>query len=337
MGGQAPFTGLDRTDETRLPEPRKPGRRRFLRLAALVPLTALAPALPAFAQAAAGPGEGVDLSGASPELAAFMMAFFDAKSRRDLDATMAFFSPDLVTYVDATLGWDLAGRDALKGVYAQYMPNWPETARSSPTRIVGDLQGGAFVAFTDTPELFGGELRLLGAIDFKDGRILRWIDHWDSRGWPNAYGIAKAPLADYRESGLPAAASPRMTDTATRLFAAFGSGDMDAADAFLSEDVVFEDMALRAQLLGRRATLAYLGRALPGLPYGGTARLRHVVGSDAGGAIEWSAATSAPVRTGVTGVVLDGEGRIARLTTVYDGGLYDSTAMARMSAALLNI
>jgi hypothetical protein len=32
---------------------------------------------------------------------------------------MAFFSPDLVSYIDATLGWDFDSYDALRGVFEQ--------------------------------------------------------------------------------------------------------------------------------------------------------------------------------------------------------------------------
>jgi hypothetical protein len=259
--------------------------------------------LPVRAETAAGPRAGIDASGASPGLVAFMTAFFDAKTRRDVDATMAFFSPDLVTYVDAVLGWDLAGYDTVRKLFAQYMPTWPDTARSYPTRLVGDMQGGAFVAFTDTPELFGGELRLLAAIDFKDGKIVRWIDHWDSRDWPNTYDLAKSPLVDFHEAEVAMAASTRMKSVAERLFDVFGAGKTKEATDFFSYDVVFEDMALRAQFLGRNAVHAYLNRALPMLPYGQGVLLRHVTGSDKGGAIEWTAAARAPVRTGVTGIV----------------------------------
>jgi hypothetical protein len=65
--------------------------------------------------------------------------------------------------------------------------------------------------------------------------------------------------------------------------------------------------------------------------------VRHVTGSDAGGAIEWTPAEGAPVRTGVTGVVLDADGRIARLTTVYDGALSDKAQIAAMAAGVLNL
>ena len=60
--------------------------------------------------------------------------FFDIKTSADVEGTMAFFSPDLVCYVDATLGWDLAGYDVLQATFEQYMPNWKPPARSYATR-----------------------------------------------------------------------------------------------------------------------------------------------------------------------------------------------------------
>ena len=47
-----------------------------------------------------------DTSQAAPETAAFFTSYFTAKSRHDPAKTMAHFSPDLITYTDATLGWD---------------------------------------------------------------------------------------------------------------------------------------------------------------------------------------------------------------------------------------
>ena len=330
-------TGPGRTEKICPAVPADGQRRTFLKLAALGSLAAAAPGGAALGDTPAEPQTAVDTSAASPELAAFITAFFDAKTARDIEATMAFFSPDLVTYIDATLGWDIAGHEALRGVFAQYMPTWPDTARSYATRVVGDMEGGAFVTFVDTPELFGGELRILAAIDFEDGKIVRWIDHWDSRDWPNLYGLEKSALSDYREAAVARAASARMAGVASDLMAALAASASGDLAELLSDDVVFEDIALRAQLQGRAATLAYLTRAAATLPYGDGANLRHAVGSDSGGAIEWTASQTAPFNTGVTGIILDADGRIARLTTVYDGGLYDDAQIGRMSAAVLNL
>jgi ketosteroid isomerase-like protein len=39
-------------------------------------------------------------------LAEVLREFFDAKTARDLEATMAYFAPDMVAYIDATLATD---------------------------------------------------------------------------------------------------------------------------------------------------------------------------------------------------------------------------------------
>jgi hypothetical protein len=95
--------------------------------------------------------------------------FFETKTASDVEGTMAFFSPDLVSYIDATLGWDFDSYDALKGAFVQYMPNWSTPARSYTTRVLAN-DTSALVHMTDTPELFGGELRILAAIDFAEAR-----------------------------------------------------------------------------------------------------------------------------------------------------------------------
>ena len=122
----------------------------------------------------------VDVTHATKNSAAFFHSFFTAKSRHDVDAAMNHFSKSTLTYIDATLGWAFYTPGALRDVWAQYMPKWPATGLSYPTRILGD-ERSALVAFTDTPELFGAEIRTLAAIDIKDGKIVRWVDYWDGR------------------------------------------------------------------------------------------------------------------------------------------------------------
>jgi ketosteroid isomerase-like protein len=124
----------------------------------------------------------VDTRHASDEASTFFASFFTAKSRHDVAETMEHFSPHLVTYTASARGWPLDGFDAVKGTFPQYMPKWPETGLSYPTRILGGA-GSAVVAFTDTTELSGGELRILDAVDFEDGKIVRWVDYWDSRSF----------------------------------------------------------------------------------------------------------------------------------------------------------
>ena len=47
-------------------------------------------------------------------LAATIDEFFETKTAADVEGTMSYFSPDLATYIDATLGWELASYEALK-------------------------------------------------------------------------------------------------------------------------------------------------------------------------------------------------------------------------------
>jgi hypothetical protein len=103
---------------------------------------------------------------------------------------------------------------------------------------------------------------------------------------------------------------------------AFTAGDASAAADLFSNDAVYEDMALHGQLLGKLAIKRYLTRVLTKVPYGQGAAVAHVVGSDQGGGCEWRAAPGFPQHRGNTALALDTEGRITRLTVVYDSSLF---------------
>ena len=139
-------------------------------------------------------------------LAATLETFFETKTACDVEGTMAYFSPDLATYIDATLGWDFDSYEALKAVFAQYMPNWSPPARSYATRVLAN-ETSALVNMVDTPELFGGELRILAAIDFVDGKIVRWVDYWDSSSFDDDL---------YAQFRTPADAFPRLQGLRSR-------------------------------------------------------------------------------------------------------------------------
>lgn len=81
-----------------------------------------------------------DVSAATPEAKKFFTSFFTAKSRHDVEATMKHFSPQLVTYTDATLGWPFDSHAAVKGGFTEYMPKWPASGLSYPTRILGNTK-----------------------------------------------------------------------------------------------------------------------------------------------------------------------------------------------------
>jgi hypothetical protein len=67
-----------------------------------------------------------DLRCCNADAAQLLTDFFEAKNSHDVDATMQFIASDLSVYADVTLGWELNGYDALKDVWAQYMPTWGE-------------------------------------------------------------------------------------------------------------------------------------------------------------------------------------------------------------------
>ena len=98
-----------------------------------------------------------DTVDAGPQLAERLHAFFATKTSCDVDGTMAYFAPDSLTYIDATLGWVFDSHAALRSVFEQYMPNWGPPARSYATRVLAN-GNSALVHMVDTPELFGGEL-----------------------------------------------------------------------------------------------------------------------------------------------------------------------------------
>ena len=274
-----------------------------------------------------------DVSHATPQVAASLRKFFVAKSAHRAAEMMTHFSKDGVLYIDATSGGIWPSWESLDKIFSTMMPKAKPEALSYPVRIYGDRKS-ALVAFTDTPELFGRELRVLGSVSFDDkGKIIRWMDYWDGRSAPAKNVIGPKYPTDFHDN--VGNATGRIADTANRLEAAFAAGDAKAAAAMFSNDAVYEDMAAKAQILGRLAITRYLTRALPKVPYGPGAKLVHVVGSDLGGGYEWQAASGFPQRRGNTALELDRQGQITRLTVVYDSSLFpdaDYRALVALSA-----
>lgn len=253
-------------------------------------------------------------------LAETMEDFFRTKTSCDVAGTMSFFSPHLVTYTDATLGWDIGSFEALQAIFEQYMPHWGPPARSYSTGTFSN-EHSALIHMVDTPELFGGELRILAAVDFSDGKIVRWVDYWDATPFDaNLYAQLRTPAdvfpADLKDGVVATQAAPEVVAAATALHSAFAAGDAGAAAALLHTDVALVDMTMRTRLLGRIETSAYLARVLADIPYGTGSTLRHVVGGHRGGGFEWTAVDGL---VGVTAIELDADGLITRVTSVYDG------------------
>jgi hypothetical protein len=266
----------------------------------------------------------VNATHATPEAAAFFKSYFTAKREHKVAATTDHFSGAHLTYIDAALGWPFYNKKGMVDIFAMYMPKWPPTGLSYPTRISGDTHS-AVVAFTDTPELFGGEIRILAAIDFKDGKVVRWIDYWDGR----SFGAELATKMRTPPEKFPTnfdydvasdGASAEIKDVSLKLAAALAAGDAAAADALFSNDAVFLDRALRARIFGKQAIGKYLGRILTAAPYGKGSKPMHVVGSDQGGGYEWTNDASA-VKRGIVAIDLNGAGQIVRLDTTWDNGV----------------
>jgi len=270
-----------------------------------------------------------DTSHATPEAVKVLKAFFVAKSAHKPADMMTHFAPgDSVLYIDASSGNSWPNWAALNTIFTNLMPKMKPEALSYPLRILGDRHS-ALVYFEDTPELFGKELRILGAVSFDDqGRIVRWMDYWDGRSSTRKTAIAATYPTDFHDN--IGNATGRIADTAKKLQAAFSAGDAKAAASLFSLDAAYEDMALHGQVLGRLAIERYLTRSLAKLPYGGSASVAHVVGGDLGGGYEWHAAQGFPQRRGNTAIELDKQGQITRLTVVYDGGLFTDDAYRQL-------
>jgi len=263
-------------------------------------------------------------SHATPDVASFFKSYFTAKSEHKPAATTDHFSEAHLTYIDAALGWPFYSKKGMTDLFEQYMPKWPPTGLSYPTRISGDMHS-ALVAFTDTPELFGGEIRILAAIDLKDGKIVRWIDYWDGRSF-GAEAAAKFRTppdkfpTNFDYDVASEGASPKIKDVTQKLATALASGDAKAAAGLFSYDAAFLDRGVRARILGRLAIAKYLSRVSGTIPYGKGAKLVHVVGSDQGGGYEWTNDASS-VKRGIVSIELNSAGQIERLDTTWDNAV----------------
>ena len=266
----------------------------------------------------------VNTSHATPEAAAFFKSYFTTKSEHKPVPTTDHFSEAHLTYIDAALGWPFYNKKGMTDIFEQYMPKWPPTGLSYPTRISGDTHS-ALVAFTDTPELFGGEIRILAAVDFKDGKVVRWIDYWDCRsfGAETAAKMRTPPdkfPTNFDYDVASEGASAKIKDVSQKLASAFAAGDAAAAAALFTNDAVYFDRALRVRILGKQAIGKYLARVLATTPYGKGSKLMHVVGSDQGGGFEWTNDGSS-VKRGVVSIDLNSAGQIVRLDTTWDNGI----------------
>jgi hypothetical protein len=276
---------------------------------------------------------------AAPSISRLFQEFYTAKSRHNIAETMSYFSPALLTYTDATFGWPFDGFSELKAVFDKYMPQWPPSGLSYPVRILGGPRS-ALVEFIDTKELFGGELRLFGAIDLKDGKIIRWVDYWDGNTFdPSLYQKMRTPAAqfptDFKEHAVAGDnASARIRDVATKLQTALSAGAVESAAALFSDGAIMEDRTLRTQIVGRTAITRYWSRVAGQVPYGLRSKLRHIVGGDRGGGAEWIAGSPIAL-SGITALELDVSGKITHASILYDGRLMPPEALKTLATLSL--
>ena len=275
-----------------------------------------------------------DVSHTTAPADGFFRSYFTAKTSKDIELTHAHFHPDKTAYFDATLGWGWTTNADLRKVWEQYMPGWTAEAKSYPTQILGDLIS-AVVFMTDTPELFGGEIRAIAVIDMEDGKIVRWVDYWDGRGFGNTDLVRsmRVPEESYpHELGASTVTDRdgKIAEAAQKLSAALAAGDANRAGELFAYDAQFEDMALRTHIRGQAAITRYLQRAMPDLPYA-QASIRHIVGTDQGGGYEWHAEGGAAPR-GATALELSRDGKITKFTVVWDGSLLDDTTITATAA-----
>ena len=149
--------------------------------------------------------------------------FFQSKTASDVAGNVAFFAPDLVSYIDATLGWQFDGYDALKGVFEQYMPNWSPPARSYATGVLAN-DTSALVRTTNTPELFGGELRILAALTSPRARSSAGLTGTPRRSTTRCTRRAERRRqlpTDLKDNQVATQAAPELVAAATALQDAF--------------------------------------------------------------------------------------------------------------------
>lgn len=54
------------------------------------------------------------------------------------------------------------------------------------------------VVLTNTPELFGDEIRIFSCVNFREERVARWVDYWDSTDFDDAvFGSLARMGTDY--------------------------------------------------------------------------------------------------------------------------------------------
>ena len=278
----------------------------------------------------------VDVSHASYAAAEFFHGYFTAKSLHDADAWLTYFKPNHTYYYDAAVGGGATNWSSWVAAAHYYTGLWGPDAKSYPVRILGDTIHGALVQFTDTPEVFGDELRIFSAIDFRSGLVTRQIDYWDGRN--NSVIKNRVPNSQYlKDLGVGTVEEKAETcvqEVATKLQRYLSQGDADSAANLFTYDGVFEDDTLKTRQDGRENILAYLNRVVQLVPWGPGSSLQHVLGTCPGGGYQWSATPRVGfnVLNGITALELNEHNSITRLTTLWESSQVANATMAHLAS-----
>jgi hypothetical protein len=273
-----------------------------------------------------------DVSYASSNLVESMREYFTAKSNHDATAWLTHFNLDKITYIDAVVGFSF-NPSTFAPAIEQMTRQWGPNGKSYPLRILGDLDS-CIVLLRNTPDLFGNELCGFAAIDFEDGKVIRQVDYWDGRRIP--FVEHRVPddqfPSDFGESAITRRRNPAIEKLTGELSAAMKAGDSTAAAALFTPEAVFEDLTTRTRIQGQLAIQRYLNRALPILPYGLDATVRHSVGNNQGGGYEWIGKPGALSARGINVVELNEHGLITRFTALWDASQADNTDMLKLTS-----
>jgi ketosteroid isomerase-like protein len=219
----------------------------------------------------------LDVTASDPTTATFLASYFAAESAHDPAGSIAHFSPGALTYSESPWGWVTDGFPGIQAGFETATPTWGD-AISYPTGITGITggfptgDGGAVVAFTNTPRVVGRELlHILAAVDVRDHEIVRWVDYWDSSGIDPTFQAAhQAPSAafpqSFHEDDLEVMVPEPLRGVAPELARALSAGDAAGAAALFDADGVLEDDVLRTRVVGRRSIAALLGRTADTAP-----------------------------------------------------------------------
>jgi hypothetical protein len=120
-----------------------------------------------------------DISHATPALVDFLHGFFTTKSLHNIDGWASYFAPIGDVYFDAIIGFGV-DKANIPSAFSQFLNQGKPDGRSYPLTIIGDMNS-AVVFGEDTPDMFGFETRTIAAVDFRDGKVARWVDYWDGR------------------------------------------------------------------------------------------------------------------------------------------------------------